>query len=158
MYALGKLHFPELRASLDALDAIATHHEFRELTQHLRKRIPESLKRAVDTLHDSIAYLRELLVTDVEASRTYAGAPNDKTLEDVMWARAAVEGALDEVLTDLGRAEAQLRAFQTTLHGGQESLIARMAMQVSQAIARITADWVSANEIEIGSVHESFTR
>lgn len=108
--------------------------------------------------HDSIAYLRELLVTNAEALRKYAGAPNDKTLEDMMWARAAVEGALDEVLTDLGRAEVKLRAFQTTLHGGQEPLIARMATQVSQAIARITVDWVSANEIEIGSVHESFTR
>jgi hypothetical protein len=138
---LGELHFPELRASLDALDAIVAHHEFRALTQHLRQRIPESLKRAVDTLHDSIAYLRELLVTNAGALRKYAGAPNDKTLEDMMWARAAVEGALDEVLTDLGRAQAQLRAFQTTLHGGQEPLIARMATQVSQAIARITADW-----------------
>lgn len=48
MSGLGELHFPELRASLDALDV--THDEFLELTQHLRKRIPESLKRAPCTI------------------------------------------------------------------------------------------------------------
>src|SRR5687768_4998916 len=102
MCGLGELHFPELRASLDALDAIVTHDEFRELTQHLREWVPESPKQAVDTLRDSIAYLRESLETNAEALSKYAGAPSDQTIEDVAWARAAVEGALDEVLIDLG--------------------------------------------------------